>query len=218
MASVRSAARALETKWRRNPEIFRLMRRSVRVGRGLYYYKPRHEDFAEYERMLVRVEKIKAAFPRLWKFVIREDPEPLSWGESSGLPGLLRELKTSKKQRGVLLGALQSLALSGLKKRTEAQLITVVVMCALRAAGKAAPTGTELALLAIVTGFEKPTSEPHPQRQRPDTWDNCIETCGPWVDWLMDPAPDEVRVFPDDYPEHQLDSTPSEGSPGKRGG
>lgn len=191
------------------------MRRAVRVGRGLFFYKPRRDDLAEYQRMLARVEKIKIAFPSLWKLAIKEEPEPLAWGESSGLPALLRELRTSKKQRETLLDAVQFLALSELKKKTEAQLITVVVMCALRAAGKAAPTGTEMALLAIVTGFEKPTGEPLQQRQRPDTWDNCIKTCRPWVDWLMDPTPAEVRVFPDDFPEHQIASADESGAPVK---
>jgi hypothetical protein len=215
MASVGSAARALETRWRRNRATFRLMRRSVRVGRGIYYYKPRWDDVADYERLLGSVEKLKVAFPKIWSLVIKSEPEPFWSGESSGLPLLLRELKTSKKQRDILIDALQSLALSELRKRTEAQLITVVVMCVLRAARKRGPSGTELALLAIVTGFEQPTSDPHAHRQRPDTWDNCIKTCGPWVEWLMDPTPREVRIFPDDFPEHQIVSADPAGTPVK---
>lgn len=213
MASVGSAAQAIMTRWRRSPETLRLMRRAVRVGRSAYYYKLPRKDDADHEKLLASVERLKLAFPKLWKLVIKAEPDPLWWNANTGVAMLLRELKTSVKRRGILIDALQSLVFSQLKKKTEAQIIAVVVMCVLRAGGKRAPSGTELALLAIVTGFEKPTSDPHQQRQRPDTWANCIKTCGPWVDWLMTPTRYEVRVFPDDFPEHQIGRA---GDPGSR--
>ncbi len=206
MASIGAAEKAILTKWKRKPEILGLMRRAVQVGRAAFNYKLRRKEMADHEKLLASVEKLKKDFPKSWSLVIKEEPDPVWWTANTGLGMLLRELKTSEKRRGILIDALETLLFSDLRKRTEAQLITVAVMCTLGAAGKRAPSGPELALLAIVTGFEEPTSDPHQYRQRPDTWANCIETCGRWVDWLMTPTEYEVRVFPDDFPEHQLGS------------
>lgn len=201
LASKSGATVALSTVWVREAPVLRLMEIALMVGRGIFNEKQRHKEAADYLRLLARIEKLKAQFPRLWRRVIAEDPEPYSWGVSRGWQRLLREFAKSKAQSSLMMNALKGLALSDLHKRTAQQVVTVVVMCALRVAKKRAPSGTELALLAVMTGMEEPVTSSPAQRQRPDTWDNCIKACRPWVDSLLDTAPVELCVFPDDFHE-----------------
>lgn len=197
LGSKQAATQALRTRWRRTPREIELMVLAAKVGRGIFNAKENRAVAAQFERMLAAIERIKSTYPTLWPLVVLEEPRPFWWGIGGGLPLLLKTLKGKRRTR--LAEAVGALTLADLKKKTLAQVVTVAVTATSVVAGMKPPGGTELAALAVLAEIEPPTGDAHAQRQRPDSWSNCLKTCRALVDEMLVPVEYEVRVFPDDF-------------------